>query len=405
MGEFIETAVTRQHDLSKIKEMISEAAKEHKNTIEELQVKEENCQYVQCDKGINITFNHIPSEEFLCTLSLKIESPILFLYIYDGDFWGYTLYDKGEEIDDFSTRPDYFIKSSDKAENSREHVSLIAKYFDVDEEKIKNYLIPWTDEMLKEERSMAYPDDTCSYGDSWQMMDFMEKLGFSFEDFEEEDSIGEPEDKIFEEENKHKQMIEEALTQREIFEKTAGLIPIRSQFSEEKNTEELPNVLDLDYIQSILKPETQEIFSLTEMGKYRQAVAEFTEKIVENPEDSSLYILRAYCYRALGNRLEMDRDLGRALKYEPDNIKILRYRCPSAATTNRYKRHIEDLTRLMELDKEYYDVYLLSRAWRYYWTGDIDASYIDVTKLIQRGAVWSTDLVYLCDILGIKIPF
>lgn len=407
MGEFIHTALTRQHDLPKIRKMISEAAEENKNTIEELQVKEENCYYTEHDKGICITFKDIPSEEFLCTLSLKTDSPLLFLYIYDGDFWGYTLYHNGEEIDDFSTMPDYFIKNGNKTRNSQEHVSLIAKYFDVDEDEIKNYLVAWTDEILQEKESGAYPDDMFTYGNCWQMTDFMEKLGFSFEDFEDEEYY-EDENRIeetVEEENKNKQIIEEALTEREIFEKTAGIIPIRAQFPQEKNTEELPNVLDLDYIQSILKPETKAIFGLTEMGKYRQAIAEFTKKIAENPEDSRLYILRAYCYRALRNRLDMDKDLNSALKYDPDNIKILRYRCPVAATTNRYKRHIEDLTRLMELDEEYYNVYLLSRAWRYYWVGDIDAACADIAELIRRGAVWSRDLVYLCETLGIEIPF
>lgn len=409
MGEFIHMALTRQHDLSRMRKMISEAAEEDKDNIEELQVKEENCWCWEHDSGISITFvDDIPSSKFLSVLSSKIDSPLLFLYIYDGDFWGYTLYDMGKEIDDFSTMPDYFIKSNNnKNKSSEEHAALIEQYFGVSKESVKNYLIAWTDE-LRRNKEAAYPDDTCFYGNSWQMLDFVEKLGFPCE---EEDNIQEPENeneeenKNLTEEDENKKMVREALSERENFENTAGIIPIRTQFPEEKNTEDLPNALDLDYINSILTPETQEIFRLTEMGKYRQALKEFTQKIKETPENANLYILRAYCYRALGNRMEMDRDLGSALKYEPDNIRILRYRCPVAATTNRCKRHIEDLTRLMELDEENYNVYLFSRAWRYYWVGDKNAACADVAELIRRKAVWSTDLIYLCETLDIEIPF
>lgn len=410
MGEFIHMALTKQRDLSKIQKMISEASEENKENIEELQVKEENCWCAEHDGGISITFvDDIPNSKFLSALSSKIGSPLLFLYIYDGDFWGYTLYDMGKEVDDFSTMPDYFIQSgSDKTKSSEKHAALIEQYFGVSKELIRNYLIAWTDELMQSKEA-AYPDDTCFYGDSWQMLDFVEKLGFPCE---EENSIEEPENENEErnkdlpkEKDENEKMIRDALSERANFVNTSKTIPIWTQFPAKKNTEELPNALDLDYINAILTPETKEIFRLTEMGKYRQALQEFTQKIKENPEDANLYILRAYCYRALRNRMEMDRDLDSALKYEPDNIRILRYRCPAAATTNRYKRHIKDLTRLMELDKENYNIYLLSRAWRYYWVGDKNAAYSDVTELIQQHVVWSADLIYLCESLDIEIPF
>lgn len=400
MGLFLHIAITKLNDLSKVREMISEAAKVDKDNMEKLQVKEENCQYTEYDSGIEITFNDdIPSLEFLAALSIKTDAPLLFLYIYDEDFWGYTLYDKGEEIDDFSTMPDYFIERDYKTDNSLEHAARIAECFSVSEDAIKNYLIAWTDEMMDKEESRAYSDDIASYGDCWQMTDFMEKLGFPYEEEDEE------KEEESQEENIGKEMIKKALAERENIQDTAEFGFISTSYPEEKNTEELPNVLD--YINSILNPETRRIFKLTTTGHYRQAVIEFTKKISENPEDANLYILRAYCYLALRNRMEMDRDLSSALKYDADNIKILRCRCPVAATTNRCKRHIEDLTRLMELDKEYYEIYLLARAWRYYWTGDTDAACADIAELIRRASSWtenwSRDFVYLCETLGISL--
>ena len=95
MGLFLHMAITKLNDLSKVREMISEAVNANKDNMEKLQVKEENCQYTEYDSGIRIAFNDdIPSPEFLAAFSLKTDSPLLFLYIYDGDFWGYTLYDK-----------------------------------------------------------------------------------------------------------------------------------------------------------------------------------------------------------------------------------------------------------------------------------------------------------------------
>ncbi len=403
MGLFLHTAITRHKDLSKVREIISEAAEAYKDNIEEFQVKEENCRYTEYNNGITITFHKgIPSPEFLAAFSLKTDSPLLFLYIYVGDYWGYTLYDKGKEIDDFSTMPDYFIRSYDKIQNSAEHAARIAECFGVNKDAIKNYLIAWTDERMYNEEAKAYFDDRTSYGDCWQMTDFMEKLGFPYYD---ENNVEEEEES--QEEDVNKEIIKRALTERETIQNIAEFEVISAPYPEEKSTEDLPNVLDLDYINAILTSKTRKIFKFTETGHYRQAVIEFTKKISETPEDANLYILRAYCYRALRNRLEMDRDLSSALNYDPDNIKILRLRCPSAATTNRYKRHIEDLTRFMELDKEYYEIYLLARAWRYYWTGNMDAACADITELIRRAGSWhgnwSIDFVYLCEIFGINL--
>ena len=97
----------------------------------------------------------------------------------------------------------------------------------------------------------------------------------------------------------------------------------------------------------------------------------------------------------------MDRDLSKLLELEPDNVLALRGRCPTAATTARYKRHIEDLTRLIELDPEHRDLYLLDRAYRYHWTGEDAAACADLTEILRHGELWTVDLVYLCREFGL----
>lgn len=46
---------------------------------------------------------------------------------------------------------------------------------------IKRYLVFWTEEMLNNYEKKAYEDDEFGQCDSWQMADFMRKLGYPFE--------------------------------------------------------------------------------------------------------------------------------------------------------------------------------------------------------------------------------
>ena len=94
----------------------------------------------------------------------KISSYVMLLYIYDEDFWGYFLYDKGKEIDRFSPEPEYFggDGNSVKYKGSAEK---IAKYFGISKESIEKYLINWTDEHYDEGDIKAYENDEYAYTD------------------------------------------------------------------------------------------------------------------------------------------------------------------------------------------------------------------------------------------------
>jgi len=102
----------------------------------------------------------------------------------------------------------------------------------------------------------------------------------------------------------------------------------------------------------------------------------------------------------MSRKPDMDRDLTKALEQEPDNVMILRARCPTTATTTRYKRHIEDLTRLMDLDPDHWDTYLTSRAYRFHWVGDDDSARADLAELVRRKAKLTVDLNYLLKEFG-----
>ena len=97
----------------------------------------------------------------------------------------------------------------------------------------------------------------------------------------------------------------------------------------------------------------------------------------------------------------MLRDLSRALEFEPGNVMALRGRTSLTTTSRRYPQQIEDLTRLMELDPENRDLYQVSRAYFRHWLKDDAAARSDLREVLDRGELWTVDLVYLCRELGL----
>ena len=175
MGLFLQTVI-----LPNCKESLIKTAVEQVEERTNIGLIAADCLYKELNDGVNILLNRhcFGYEELAKELSLCITQPVLLLYIYDDDFWGYFFYENGNELDRFNPMPDYF---EDVSEEERESFSgnskIISKYFNVNEEDIKNYLIPWN----MENREKAYEDDTCDPCSCWQMADFMKKLGYLFE--------------------------------------------------------------------------------------------------------------------------------------------------------------------------------------------------------------------------------
>ncbi len=139
----------------------------------------DECEYKESADGVSILINNgcIGYGALAGAISEECGKAVLILYIYDGDYWAYELYDNGEEIDQFDPIPDYFGEVSEKAiQKFKGNADIIAKYFSVDKAGIEKYLIFWSD--TSDEK--AYEDDEFGYSD-WQMADFMRKLGYPYE--------------------------------------------------------------------------------------------------------------------------------------------------------------------------------------------------------------------------------
>lgn len=174
MGLFLETAVLPGCTKEKAQSAVRMAAESN----DAFCIEYSECQFVEQKNGTSILFNDgvVGFDGLAAMLSAIIDGRVLYLYIYDDDFWGYYFYDKGVKQDSFMTEPDYF---GEEQEGNAGNPELIAKSFGVKKEDIDRYLTAWTEEMYEEE-AVAYESDECGYCDCWQMTDFMAKLGFPY---------------------------------------------------------------------------------------------------------------------------------------------------------------------------------------------------------------------------------
>lgn len=113
--------------------------------------------------------------EFPRALSEITGCPVMLLYIYDSDYWGYYLYECGAMADAFCPYPEEAAGEGEALELFKGNPIALARCFRVAPERLKPYLTPWDDSVL--DRTKAAPDDRYGYED-WQLLDFAAKLGF-----------------------------------------------------------------------------------------------------------------------------------------------------------------------------------------------------------------------------------
>lgn len=141
----------------------------------------DKCQYAASYEGTQVLIaGELAFDALAKELSRLSQNPVMLLYLYDGDFWGYDFYGgKGE--DHFSTMPDYFASISQaKKERLDGNPVVLAGWFPIwDQALLSRYLLHWTDhEEELEEEGFACSGDRFPYGDCWQATDFAAQLGF-----------------------------------------------------------------------------------------------------------------------------------------------------------------------------------------------------------------------------------
>ena len=177
MGLFLDLGILKNCDKIKAKKILDAWAKDRTSDISpnECQLDEQNGDTVIL---LNADSNFEGNAQFFKYASSKTNDAVMSLYIYDGDYWGYNLFDNGQEIDKFNPLPDYFDDIDEsEIEAYKGNSDIVAQYFNINKDSIENYLIFWTDELMDE--GLAYENDEFGYED-WQLVDFMEKLGYKY---------------------------------------------------------------------------------------------------------------------------------------------------------------------------------------------------------------------------------
>lgn len=404
MGAFWQVALLPGKKSDGIQEMLVEIAADCPS----MQLQPEECCIHNFNKGVGILFNdHVAGYDKLARkLSEKTSSAVLLLYIYDDDYWGYFFWENGRELDCFSPVPEYFDEEPKEEETYFGNPEIIAAYFNVKQESIENYYRRWyaSDAESREAKSKkreladhnetAYLEDECSYGDCWQIADFMEKLGFLWEDFDGKNI------KICEEETSAPQYIVPEFVR--VSMRPAGLC--EAWFRVASTLERLPGIFEVAYIWNLLKNYSEELFLLFDYERYDEASKILTGMIKAHPQNAELYILRAFCCLShpavprRENRKEQlfreeqaKEDLDLAFLYEPNNIRLLRMHCQPEECLRHWSknpkvsdiRKIAFLEQLIKLDTKYIPGYKLAQAYCYENLGDIAQARKLLYKLIH----------------------
>ena len=117
-------------------------------------------------------------------LSANLAAAVFWFHIHDGDLWTYALFDNGEMIDQFSTRPDYWGEDGGDmgetiAGGDAEEIAKCIPGLSAD--NISQYLVVWSDRHYQGGvLEKAYPADRFHYGEDWQLLDFVAKLGLTY---------------------------------------------------------------------------------------------------------------------------------------------------------------------------------------------------------------------------------
>lgn len=123
-------------------------------------------------------------------LSEKLSCPVFSFHIHDGDLWMFILFDKGKQLAQFNPIPEYWEEISDEEKKQWKGdadaiASCISNLKAVD---IAHYLKQW--DIDGDEGQKAYSDDEYTYGDCWQMCDFMKRIGLIFPEADAGSVIG-----------------------------------------------------------------------------------------------------------------------------------------------------------------------------------------------------------------------
>ena len=343
MGVFLQTALFPGCAESIARKAVETAAKNSA-----FQIDPKICRYAQSYEGTQVLMEGdcLGFATLAGALSDLSENPVMLLYIYDGDFWGYDFYG-GKEEDHFRTRPDAFgpIGPQEKQRLSGNPAALSGWLPTWDTEMMGRYLVHWSDLDEEAMEETACPGDQFPYGDCWQMTDFMAQLGFpwAFDSVQDAPPLQPVYPKL-----------------REILERELPPISKEAPLEGQDLLDKLPSALSPEYVRRLLEEDGVREFGFLEKTppEIIEAVRLHRQTVTRpecNPQCQRLAVLAAFCAFWLRGSIAwgfLDYATYEPVygSYEkPTDVYVLRAR---AALTDFSKRHraLRDLERLIELD-------------------------------------------------------
>lgn len=111
-------------------------------------------------------------------VSRQLGVPGLLVFVYDGDYWGYELFDRGEALDHFvQTAMDPVITFP--GQRCDGDAALLARTLGLDEADVAPYLSRWHGwhERARREKERARPGDEFTRWEECAVLDFLRALG------------------------------------------------------------------------------------------------------------------------------------------------------------------------------------------------------------------------------------
>jgi hypothetical protein len=188
MGQFLSmSGIIQQSEESVVDALRAYASENHGSLVEEtLSTNDEGCLVVsEGVAGVTVLYpgDFLDWDGASQYLSQRLSKPVFSFHIHDGDLWMYVLYDNGDIVDQFNPMPDYWQELDEEERRSWQgNASEVARRISgLAPEKVAKYLVRWGDDVFASQvRTKAYPSDEFYYGDDWQLVDFMNKLGLDY---------------------------------------------------------------------------------------------------------------------------------------------------------------------------------------------------------------------------------
>ena len=378
MGLFLQTAIIKNTHITQFEKCMRELLTEYPAIYQD----SNHFKFLNYEDAVGVLLSQdvIEYDSLVQMLSIRLHAKVLFLYIYDSDYWGYYLYDDGLELDRFSPIRNYFSDEESEIEKYKGNAAIIAENFGMDVKNIERYLYPWTDSILDQKK--AYPEDEFEYGDCWQMADFMKSLGYPYayetaDSKEDSSPLSLP---TLEEVLLHKLPAHELPSQ-------GFQHPAYHYHSSAYHIGNLPNALDYEYVYGLLQNGTHECLKTLgsmEIGEAMQTLRNITIDKADY-KDPALYTILAFCNHWYGYAEARYWSLYSALDLAPNDIMLLRARGLIAAVPTKRHVGIKDMTTLLSLDPENRDLYLLCRAFYCHENPKWDMACADVRELLEIG--------------------